>query len=72
MQIPGTPLPSLSVRHPHCERARPASPVVAGLSLASILLVILPLLVFLIWIAALGVIDSVQPGRPAVHAREVS
>lgn len=50
---------------------RPASLVVAVLSLASIFLAILPLLVFLIWIAALGVIASAQPGRPAVHAREV-
>lgn len=51
---------------------RPASVVVAVLSLASIFLAIIPLLVFLIWIAALGVIVSAQPGRPALHAREVS
>ncbi len=53
-------------------RLRPVSLAVAGLSLASFFLAILPLLVFLIWIAALGVIVSAQPGRPAVHAREVS
>ena len=51
---------------------RPASVVVAVLSLASIFLAIIPLLVFLIWIAALGIIVSAQSGRPAVHAREVS
>ena len=53
-------------------RLRPASVVVAALSLASIFLAIIPLLVFLIWIAALGVIVSAQPGRPAEHAHEVS
>ena len=51
---------------------RPASVVVAVLSLASIFLAIIPLLVFLIWIAALGVIVSAQSGRPAVHALEAS
>lgn len=53
-------------------RLRPASVVAAALSLASIFLAIIPLLVFLIWIAALGVIVSAQPGHHAVHAHEVS
>ncbi|MEO7229623.1 MAG: hypothetical protein ABIZ30_03410 [Candidatus Limnocylindrales bacterium] len=53
-------------------KLRPASLVVAGLSLASIFLAILPLLVVLIWIAALGIIASAQPGRPTVSAREGS
>ncbi len=53
-------------------RLRAASVVVAVLSLTSIFLAIIPLLVFLIWIGALGVIVSAQAGRPAVHAHQAT
>lgn len=53
-------------------RLRPVSVVVAVLSLTSIFLAIIPLLVFLVWIGALGVMISAQPGRPAVETLEAS